>query len=308
MKAVCLDSATLGEGIDWSCISSQIDTTFYPQTLASQTIERLNNVDVVITNKVVIDSKVFAACPSLKLICVAATGMNNIDLDAAEVHGVKVCNVADYGSSTVAQHALTQLLMCATAAHRYHNDVQQGLWSGQDSFCLQHHPIESVEGKTLVILGYGAIGQKLAKYAAAMGMNIVISEQPGATTIRDGRVSFEAGLALADAYSIHCPLTPKTQHLFNKHTFCKMKPSAWLINTARGAIVDAVALKEALNNGDIAAAALDGLDVEPPPSNHPLLVNTPSNLLITPHSAWASRQARQNIVQMISQHISGFTK
>lgn len=277
----------------------------FASTEAHQVIARAAHAQVIITNKVVIDATAIDACHDLQLICVAATGSNNVDLQAAAARGIRVCNVRNYGPQAVAQHALMLMLNLATHAFDYNRDACNGRWSKSPFFCLLDHPIIELAGKTLGIVGYGAIGQQLAKMARALDMNILISARPDAGTIATDRVAFDDVIASADVISLHCPLTPATQQLINAERLAQMKPTALLINCARGGLIDEVALAQALRSGQIAGAGLDGLSVEPPPAAHPLLADIP-NLIVTPHSAWAARESRQRLVDILTANINGF--
>ena len=299
MRGVVLDLDTLHpadltlDGLQASLPAWQL----YDRTLPAQVVERLKDTEVAVTNKVVIDASAMAALPALKLICVSATGTNNVDLQAARQHGVVVCNVRDYAAASLAQHVMALLLGLATRWHEYAQDVQAGDWSRSPMFCLMHRPVMELAGKTLGIIGYGVLGREVARLAEAFGMTVLVSEslRSGVAAQAD-RVPLKRLLQQSDVVSLHCPLDTGTQHLVNDDFLAAMKAGALLINTARGGLVDEAALKRALLAGRIGGAALDVLSVEPPPPDHPLLDPTIPNLIITPHNAWISRECRQRLL------------
>ena len=307
MNAVFLDAITLGEDIDLSPIRDAVDTlTCYDGSEPDEIIRRLQGIDTVIVNKVPLNREHFEACPQLKVIAVVATGLNNIDLPAAKKHGIKVMNVAGYGRSTVAQHTMALMLALATRLLDYQRDVQSGLWAQSSMFCLMHHPVIELEGRTLGIVGYGDLGQALAERAKAFGMHIVLAARPGQPTgTIDGypRIPLAELLPQADVLSLHCLLTPETRNLIGATELAMMKQDALLINTSRGGLVDEQALADALRAGKLGGAGFDVLTEEPPVNGNPLLAGDIPNLIVTPHSAWASLEARQRIVQVTAENL-----
>lgn len=306
MKGVIFDSQTLKpEELDMSGLDSLgIDWNWYHSTTPQQLRERLAGVTVAIANKVVIDSATIDACPDLKLIGISATGTNNVDLEAARRRGVVVCNVSGYGTASVAQHTLALLLGLATRWHQYDRDSREdGAWSRSPMFCRMDYPVVELQGKVLGLIGYGDLGRRVGELAAAFGMTIKVaaSLRPGAD--QSGRVELAHLLAEADVISLHCPLTRQTKRLVNRSFLAAMKPGAFLINTARGPLVDEPALAEALRAGTLGGAALDVLSQEPPPADHPLLATGIPNLIITPHSAWVSQESRQRLVNGVVDNI-----
>ena len=285
----------------------EVDWTGYPATRADQALERVGNHQIVITNKVVLNRELLSHCPDLKLILIAATGTDNVALDACREQGIVVCNVRHYATPAVAQHTIALILNLLTNQTRYLHDVQQGNWTNSEVFCLLDHPIIESSNKILGIIGYGTLGRKVAKIAEAMDMQILLCQRPGTDGAPEsGRVSFDELLERSDIISLHCPLTTDTHHLFDGRAFRKMKKTAILVNTARGAIIDSAALINALENGEIAGAGIDVLDLEPPPPDHPLLQYRLPDLLITPHNAWGSRESRQRLVDALSENLSGW--
>jgi len=306
---VILDQDSLGpEDIDLSAIQTSCDSwDIHPHTQAKDTAQRCREAEVIISNKVVIDRAVLSQCPKLKLIAVAATGTNNIDLIAAKAQGVAVCNVAGYGIDTVAQHCWSLILALTTNLLAYQRDSRNGRWSDSRFFCLLDHPIIELQGKTLGIIGYGAIGQAVARIAAAFGMQVLISQRPGSPNHSNtDRIPFAELLKQADIVSLHCPLTAQNTNLIDRHCLQIMKPSALLINCGLGGLIHEADLAEALQAGAIAGAGLDVLSQEPPPKDHILLQQGIPNLILTPHSAWASREARQRLVDIMAANIQSF--
>lgn len=308
MKAVFLDADTLGSDVDLTPIEQVTGGLVkHSKTGPAQVLERIRGFDTVIVNKVVLDRAHFEACPDLKTIAVVATGLNNIDRKAAEEHGIRVLNVTHYGRSTVAQHTMALMLALATRLLDYDRDVRAGRWGRSDMFCLMDHPIMELEGRTIGIVGYGDLGQGVAERARAFGMKILLGARPGqATGTVDGhpRLPLEELLPQVDVLSLHCLLTEETRHLIGARELQMMKPQSLLINTSRGGLVDEQALADALRNGTIAGAGFDVLTEEPPRNGNPLLADDIPNLIITPHSAWASREARQRIVDITAGNLS----
>ncbi|MDN3640838.1 D-2-hydroxyacid dehydrogenase [Simiduia curdlanivorans] len=307
-SGVILDTASLGpKDLNLEPLLSTLPAwQMHAASAPDQVPARIAGHDLIVTNKVVIDAELMAANPQLKLICVAATGTNNVDLQAAKAQGITVCNVVNYGPNSVAQHALMLMLNLATNAQRYRTSANNGEWSKSPFFCLLDYPIVELAGKNLGIVGYGVLGQQVAQLGRALGMNVLISARPNATEVPSGRVSFAQVLAQSDVLSLHCPLTASTEKMMNSQTLAHMKPSAFLINCARGGLIDEPALALALRAGQLAGAGLDVLSQEPPPANHPLLAEDIPNLILTPHTAWASREARQNLVDIMTDNIANF--
>ena len=307
MKAVFLDYESLDQhDLDLSALEASFDTlSLYPSTSQAQLLERVQHADVIISNKVIVDAATIQQCPNLKLILISATGTNNIDLIQARAQGIVVCNCQGYGTSAVAQHTLTLMLALATSLLQYDRAVQQGQWNKSPIFCLLDFPIVELEGKTLGILGYGELGQAVAKLAEAFGMKVLVGSLPNRPS-DSSRIPFTELLAQVDFLSLHCPLTEDTRDLIDAKAFDAMKPSAFLINCARGGIVNEQALADALTQGKIAGAATDVLTVEPPKEGNVLLDPHLPNLIVTPHSAWGSVDARQRIVQQMVDNVEAF--
>ena len=306
-RAVFLDHSSLDLGdLDLSSLSACFaDLQLYPHSTQAQTIERLQGVQVAISNKVPLNAEVFAACPELKLVLVAATGTNPIDLSAARAHGVIVSNCQGYGTPSVAQHTLMLLLALATRLPDYQQDVRAGHWQQAQQFCLLDHPIVELHGKTLGLLGHGELGGAVAKLAEAFGMRVLLGQLPG-RPVREDRLSLDELLPQVDALSLHCPLNSDTLNLIGARELSLMKPTAFLINTARGGLINEQALADVLRAGHLGGAATDVLTQEPPKDGNPLLAADIPRLIITPHSAWGSREARQRIVGQLSENALAF--
>jgi len=307
MKAVFLDTQTFSENISFMAIEQQVsDLTCYPNTRPDQIINRCKNAELVITNKVILTAELLAKLPTVKLICIAATGYNNVDIPSAKQLGIAVTNVSGYAGPSVAQYVLAQILDHYQQTQHHNANTEQGYWQTSDSFCYHGNAITELAGKTLGIIGYGHLGKAVIKLADAFGMNVLISERIGSTEIRQGRVSFEQVIEQADVLSLHCPQTANTENMINHTILEKMKPTAMLINTARGALVNSIDLLAALTTNQIAYAVLDVLEQEPPPADHPLLNAHLNNLKITAHIAWASNEAQQRLIHLLSKNITAF--
>ena len=307
MKAVFLDYESLDKNdLDFGALEAAFDElALFPSTDPAQVLERVQHADVIISNKVVIDAATIQQCPNLKLILISATGTNNIDLIQARAQGIVVSNCQGYGTSAVAQHTLALMLALATSLLKYDRAVKQGEWNKASQFCLLDFPIIELEGKILGILGYGELGQAVAKLAEAFGMKVLVGSLPNRPSDAS-RIPFADLLPQVDFLSLHCPLTEDTRDLIDAQAFNAMKPTAFLINCARGGIVNEQALADALRQGKIAGAATDVLTVEPPKNGNVLLADDIPNLIITPHSAWGSVDARQRIVQQMLDNVEAF--
>lgn len=307
MQTVFLDQNTFIPSVSFSAIENSVEHfVAYSYTQPDEIVKRCQNADIIVTNKVVINQKTIAQLPNLKLICVAATGTNNIDIAAAEKANIKVLNVAGYSTNSVSQYVFSQLLEHFGQISINNQKVKSGQWQQSNTFCLHSDYFDELAGKTIGILGYGDIGQKVATIARAFDMQVLVSERPNASNVRANRVSFETMLQNADIVSLHCPLTEDTEKLFSTQAFKQMQSHTVLINTARGAVIDNKALLSALNNHDISAAILDVLDQEPPAPDHILLNPQPENLKITAHIAWASQQAQQKVLNLVAKNIQSF--
>lgn len=278
----------------------------YGTTEAHKTLERIRGADIVITNKVVISAQAFAENPQLKLVAVTATGVNNVDVEAAKQNGTAVCNIRAYGNESVAEHAFMMMITLMRNLPAYQRDVAAGLWENSPFFCHLGAPMRDLNGKTLAIFGRGNIGKTLATYAQAFKMNVVFAEHKNAQSVRDGYVSFNEAIRSADVVSLNCPLTPQTANMIGEAELQQMKPGAILINCGRGGLVDEAALVAALKYGQIGGAGFDVLTQEPPRDGNPLLKARLPNLIVTPHIAWASQEAANRLFDILLDNINRF--
>ncbi|WP_308538588.1 D-2-hydroxyacid dehydrogenase [uncultured Neisseria sp.] len=278
----------------------------YGTTEAHETLARIRGADIIITNKVVISAEHIAANPQLKLIALAATGVNNVDVEAAKQNGTAVCNIRAYGNESVAEHAFMMMITLMRNLPAYQRDVAAGLWENSPFFCYLGAPMRDLNGKTLAIFGRGNIGKTLATYAQAFKMNVVFAEHKNAQSVRDGYVSFDEAIRSADVVSLNCPLTPQTANMIGEAELQQMKPGAILINCGRGGLVDEAALVAALKYGQIGGAGFDVLTQEPPRDGNPLLKARLPNLIVTPHIAWASQEAANRLFDILLDNINRF--
>ena len=278
----------------------------YGTTEAHETLERIRGADIVITNKVVISAQAFAENPQLKLVAVTATGVNNVDVEAAKQNGTAVCNIRAYGNESVAEHAFMMMITLMRNLPAYQRDVAAGLWENSPFFCHLGAPMRDLNGKTLAIFGRGNIGKTLATYAQAFKMNVVFAEHKNAQSVRNGYVSFDEAIRSADIVSLNCPLTPQTANMIGEAELQQMKPGAILINCGRGGLVDEAALVAALKYGQIGGAGFDVLTQEPPRDGNPLLKARLPNLIVTPHIAWASQEAANRLFDILLDNINRF--
>lgn len=283
--------------------------TEFDSTTAEQTFERVKEADIIVTSKVLLQRDLLSQLPKLKLIAITATGTNNVDLAAAKEFGIAVKNVTGYSSVTVPEHVIGMIYSLKHRLIDYHRDlITSDRWATCGQFCYVDYPIQDIRGATLGIFGKGSIGSEVARLAQAVGMNVIFAEHQGAAEVREGYTAFEEVFKQADIISLHCPLTENTKNLINANTLALMKPTAYIINTGRGPLIDEQALLEALVQQKIAGAALDVLVTEPPAKDHPLILaakRLPS-LLITPHVAWASDSAVTTLVNRVTQNMEDF--
>lgn len=317
MQAVFLDHQTFSNDTDLTAIKQVVDNlTLYATTPPEQVLTRCLNAEIILTNKVNFSREILSQLPNLQLICIAATGTNNVDIQAAKALDIAVTNVSGYAKNSVAQYVFAQLLSHYSQIEHHNNNGKNGLWPTSKTFCLHGNGSVELAGKTIAIVGNGALGKKVANIANAFEMNVLIAERPNTSVIRDGRVAFLDAIEQADIVSLHCPQTPETLGMFNSNVFKRMKPNAVLVNTARGALINDQDLLDALNNNQLACAILDVLDQEPPPNDHILLTALSSQLesskamqpklIITAHIAWASLQAQQALLNLIAKNITAF--
>lgn len=306
-QGVVLDAASFDWG-DLDCPEWRDVTrgwAVYDSTTPEALAERIASADIIVTNKVVLDAAALAQAPACRMIQAAATGVDHIDVMAAAAKGITVCHAKGYSTESVAQHALMLLLNLLTEFSHYHDVVRQGRWSESETFFYPGPAPIELQGLTVGIVGYGAIGQRFAELLRVFGADIQIAQRDSNDT-RPGRIPLDELLATADVLSLHCPLTENTQAWLNAQRLGKMKPGALVLNVSRGGLIDEPALRAALDRGHIAGCGLDVLSVEPPASNHPLLDPPHPRCLVTPHVAWASPSARLELVRQMADNVRQF--
>lgn len=307
MRAVFLDFATVSSGdLDTSPLERVLPgLVLHPQTPPDEVAARTAGFEVVLANKSRLGREAIAGNPALRLIALTATGTDNVDLAAARAAGVAVCNLRDYCTASVVQHVFAMLLALTHRLADYQALVRSGRWQQAGQFSVFDHPIRELAGRTLGIVGFGTLGRAVAQVAAAFDMRVAVANRPGGRP-EPGRFDFDEMLPRLDVLSLHCPLTEATRGLVNAARLARMKPDAVLINSARGALVDAKALAAALKNRRLGGAGIDVLEQEPPPPDHPLLDPAIPNLIMTPHVAWAAREARQRCLDELALNVESF--
>jgi len=309
MKAVFLDFGTMGAGLDLGELESLVDElVVYDQSPHDTVAGRIAGADIVFTNKIRLTRELLDAAPELKFIALTATGTDNIDTACAQEHGIAVANIRHYCTQSVVEHVFGVLLALTHSLPQYHDSVRAGDWQRSTDFCMLHYPVRELSAMTLGIVGFGALGQGIARIAREFGMTVIVAARPGTGSVSDGRVGFDELLAESDVITLHCPLTDETRELFGAREFRAMKKNAILINTARGGLVDSQALADALANGEIGGAAIDVLPKEPPVDGDPLCDYRGDNLVLTPHIAWATDEARQNAIDELVANTRAFLR
>ncbi|MDE7187090.1 MAG: D-2-hydroxyacid dehydrogenase [Lachnospiraceae bacterium] len=308
MKLVVLERNSAGTDIDVSCFEKFGEVVYYPNTVADNTAERVKDADIIIANKAPLNETTLKDAPNVKLICLLATGFDNVDLAYCKIRGIKVTNVVNYCTSTVAQHTLLLALMLTEKLAFYDEYVKSGTYSAQDRFSNFDRVFCDLEGKIWGIVGMGTIGRRVAGLAQAFGCKVIFYSASGKSTCTDyTRVEFDTLLKESDILSLHCPLSARTRGLINKEAFARMKKSAVLLNVARGPVVDTQALYDALINNQISGAGLDVLEKEPMAKDNPLAqIKDSTRLIITPHMAWASLESRTRLVEEVARNIEAF--
>jgi glycerate dehydrogenase len=306
MRGIFLDIDTVDrEDLDLGGLRASLPEWTFLATGTGDVRELTMQADVLVSNKVMLDADTINAAENLELICIAATGTNNVDLAAAAAKGITVCNVRSYATPSAVEHVFSLILCLMRSLPQYLQTVNHGRWQESNTFCMLDYPIRELAGQTLGIIGFGEIGRAVAAVGHAFGMTVLIAERRDAQ-VRPGRTPLHEVLSQADIISLHCPLTDETRNLIGRAELLRMKRDAILINIARGGIVNENDLSNALLSGEIGGAAFDVLTVEPPRAGNPLLSLSHPNLIVTPHVAWASRISRQRLVNEVAANIQAF--
>ncbi len=309
VKVVFLDRDTIPSHISIPELAFPHQWVSYPESQPETVVDRICDADIVISNKVALTSDVLSLASNLKHIAVAATGVNNVDLDYCQQHGISVSNIRGYANQSVPEHVIGLLFTLMRSIPAYHQDIRAGEWQRQNKFCFFTHPIRDVAGATLGIVGGGTLGQATAKLAKAIGMNVVFAERKSADTCREGYRPFSQVLEHSDAIALLCPLTEQTHHLIDEQELKLMKANSVLINTGRGGLVNESALVEALKSGEIGAAGVDVFTREPADANNPLIANMDlANLILTPHVAWGSDSSINTLCEILIANIEAFVR
>ncbi|MGO1247065.1 MAG: D-2-hydroxyacid dehydrogenase [Oceanisphaera sp.] len=306
MKIVFLDQKTLPHQAHLRRPNFVHQWQAYDDTSPEQVVQRLTDADIVLVNKVSLTADMLAQLPKLKLIALAATGSDNVDLDACQQADIAVCNVRNYSKSSVPEHALSLIMALNRNLHAYRYSITQGRWQQSGQFCYFDYPIRDLASQTLGLIGYGTIAKDLEKMAQALGMKVLVAARKGQIATA-GRVSFETLLEQADVISLHCPLNIQTRHLIGEAEFKLMKDDALLINVGRGGLVDETALLQALAQQIIGGAGFDVVTDEPPAVDNPLMQALAyPNFILTPHVAWASLASMQRLASQLIDNIEAF--
>jgi glycerate dehydrogenase len=303
-NVVFLDSSTIplpvprpAAGVNW---------TDLPATLDNQVIDALRDADVALTNKVRLTRDVLRELPRLKFICVTAAGYDCVDVDYCAANGIQISNVPGYAARSVAEHVMACVFALRRKLVQYRGIATGHAWSNSSVFCVHGPRIGDIAGTTIGLVGYGSIAAEVARLSLAVGMQVLRSERKGAGTVRPGYVAFDEALRRSDVVSLHCPLTSTTEGMMGEREFSMMKPSAVLVNTARGALIDERALEHALTMESIAGAALDVLRMEPPHEGNRFLTRELDNLILTPHIAWASTSGVDALVSVVARNVESY--
>lgn len=307
MKIVILDGYTVNPGdLSWEPIQALGDVKIYDRTSPDQIAQRSEGAEVIIVNKLRISAPEMGAVPSLRAICLLATGYDNVDIEAATRRNIAVFNAVGYGSESVAQHTLALMLAMTNRVESHHQSVTNGEWSNQPDFSFSLLTVRELKGQTLGVIGLGKIGMRVAELAMAFGMRVVAPDRPSLHSGSIEGVPLQVLFQTSDFISLHAPLNTRTAKVINEKTIALMKPSAIIVNTGRGGLIDELALSTAIRSGRIAGAALDVLSLEPPNPGNPLVQL--KSVLVTPHMAWRSKEARESLIKIVAQNIESYKK
>lgn len=307
MKVVFVDSNTLSPAVQMKTLPFTHQWQNYEYTTVEQLVERAANAQVLISNKVPVDEVALRQLPQLKLIAVPATGTNHVDVAACKALGITVCNIPSYAQTTVPEHTLALIFALQRQILSYHRSIAAGRWQESGMFCYFDYPIRDLRGSTLGLVGSGTLGSAVAQLAKCLGMKVLFAGRKGQESAPEGKVPFAQLLAQSDIISLHCPLTAETRHLLGTEEFAQMQRKPLIINTARGELIDAKALAQALEQGQIRGAGLDVCDAEPPAADHPYMqLMQRDDFILTPHVAWASIEAMQHLADQLIDNIAAF--
>lgn len=309
-NAAFLDFGTLGPNVETKSLEALVDVRYHDRSETGEVADRIADCEIAIVNKSEIDAAAIRESKRLKLIALTGTGSDNVAVETARQRGVAVANTRGYSTSSLAQHAFALILGLTRQIDGYSALVRRGAWAKSRTFALFDYPVRELSSRTLGLVGFGTLGQAVARLGECFGMRVSVAARVGTPRERvpPGRVHFDDLLERADVLSLHCPLTAATKHLIGAAQLKRMKRDALLINTARGALVDSAALAAALRAGEIGGAGIDVLETEPPPADHPLLAPDIPNLLVTPHIAWAAQEARQRALDQVTENIADFLR
>jgi len=310
MKIVVLDGYTLNPGdLTWDRLKEYGELTVYDRTPADQVVERIGDAQAIYTNKTPVTRETLDACPGIAFIGVLATGYNIVDVTAAKEKGIPVVNIPTYGTDAVSQYAIALLLELCHHVGEHSDCVKRGDWTNNADWCFWNHPLVELSGKTMGVIGFGRIGQGTARIAQALGMKVLAHDShynPALETETCRYADLDTLLAQSDVITLHCPLFKETEGIINRNTIAKMKDGVMIINTSRGPLVVEEDLKEGLNSGKIAGAAVDVVCLEPIAMDNPLL--QAKNMIITPHIAWAPRESRERLMNIAVDNLAAYLK
>lgn len=309
-QAAFLDFATVGPGVDTSELERLVDVRYHASSDPADVAERIRDVEIAILNKAKVDREAIVGATRLRLITLFATGTDNVDLATAKERGIAVSNIRDYCSTSLTQHVFALMLGLTHRIGGFDARVRAGAWANSRTFALFDYPIRELAGRVLGIVGYGALGQSVGRVGEAFGMRVMVAARPGTPpdAVPADRHAFDEVLAAADVLTLHLPLNPSTHHMIGARELKLMKRDALLINTARGGLIDSEALARALCEGWIGGAGIDVLPTEPPPADQPLLAPDIPNLIVTPHVAWAAKEARQRAMDQVTENVREFLR